>query len=97
MVPSRYITGKMNQNKYPQFIMGVLTQVKNGEEQFWKLCHILKNRMPIAICNLFYKLSHEQQKKKLKICSMRCSLITIEKSAQVFTIWKTPTTTTIKN
>jgi len=30
MVLSRYITGKMNQNKYPQFIMGVLTQVKNG-------------------------------------------------------------------
>jgi hypothetical protein len=96
MVPRRNITGKMNKNKYPQFIMGELAQVKNGEEHFWKLCHILKNRMPIATGNLFYKLPHEQQKKKLKICSIRCSLITIEKSAQVFTISKTPTTT-IKN
>jgi hypothetical protein len=23
-------------NKYPQFIMGVLAQAKNGDEQFWK-------------------------------------------------------------
>jgi hypothetical protein len=30
MVPRRYITGKMNKNKYPQFIMGELAQVKNG-------------------------------------------------------------------
>jgi hypothetical protein len=22
--------------KYPQFIMGVLAQVKNGDEEFWK-------------------------------------------------------------
>jgi hypothetical protein len=23
-------------NKYPQFIVGVLSQAKNGDEQFWK-------------------------------------------------------------
>jgi hypothetical protein len=23
-------------NTYPQFIMGVLAQAKNGDEQFWK-------------------------------------------------------------
>jgi hypothetical protein len=29
-------TLKMTQNMYPQFIMGVLAQAKNGDEQFWK-------------------------------------------------------------
>jgi hypothetical protein len=27
---------RMLQNKYPQFIMGVLAQAKNGDKQFWK-------------------------------------------------------------
>lgn len=58
MVPSRYITGKINKNKYHQFIMGALAQVKNGEEQFWKLCHILKNRMLFATGNLFEKIKN---------------------------------------
>jgi hypothetical protein len=29
-------TLKRTQNKYPQFIMGVLARAKNGDEQFWK-------------------------------------------------------------
>jgi hypothetical protein len=27
----------MKSNKYPQFIMGVLAQAKNGDEQFWNI------------------------------------------------------------
>ncbi len=78
MVPSRYITGKMNKNKYPQFIMEVLAQAKNGEEQFRKIVpHFEKQN---AYCN------RQSVWKKFKKCSIWCSLITIKKSAQVFTI-----------
>jgi hypothetical protein len=27
----------MVMNKYPQFIMGVLAQAKNGDKQFWNI------------------------------------------------------------
>ncbi len=33
---SRWFSGRNPINKYPQFIMGLLAQAKNGDQQFWK-------------------------------------------------------------
>ncbi len=38
-----------NMNKYPQFIMGVLTQAKNGDQQFWKQkFHVANEKTQLA-------------------------------------------------